>query len=176
MYEKANSIMKMIQLRYDSEFRKAALPILTNPEYQLMKQYMAHGHYTVYSHCFRVALFAYSYAKSKNMDIDYTSLIRGCLLHDYYLYDWHHLHEGHRLHGFRHPYFALRNAKKRFQLNRKERNMILSHMFPLTFWTIPLSKEAWLLTHADKVCARMESASVRKKTVKRKQNLASQQL
>lgn len=156
----------MIELQYDSEFRKVALPILTHPEYQLLKKYVAHGHYTVYSHCFRVALYAYSYAKSKKLDVDYASLIRGSLLHDYYLYDWHHAHEGHRLHGFRHPYFALRNAKKRFVLNRKEMNMIRSHMFPLTFWTIPLSREAWILSHTDKVCARMESASAHKKITK----------
>ena len=85
-----------------------------------MKKYVAHGHYSVYDHCFRVALFAYSYAKCKGIKVDYWSLIRGSMLHDYYLYDWHHTHEGHRLHGFRHPYFALHNAKKRFTLNMFE--------------------------------------------------------
>ena len=152
----------MIQLQLDSTFRTIAMPILHDSKYQNMKKYVAHGHYSVYDHCFRVALFAYSYAKCKGIKVDYWSLIRGSLLHDYYLYDWHHTHEGHRLHGFRHPYFALHNAKKRFTLNKKKVNMILSHMFPLTFWKLLLSKEAWILTYADKVCANSEHASIAK--------------
>ena len=95
------------------------MPILHDSKYQNMKKYVAHGHYSVYDHCFRVALFAYSYAKCKGIKVDYWSLIRGSLLHDYYLYDWHHTHEGHRLHGFRHPYFSLHNAKKKIYSEQK---------------------------------------------------------
>lgn len=148
----------MFQILLNAEFREISSPILHDEEYQKLKKFTAHGRYSVYDHCFRVALYAYSYAKSKNMNIDYQSLIRGCLLHDFYLYDWHHSHEGHSLHGFRHPYFALKNVKKRFSLNKKEINMIISHMFPLTFWRPPLSKEAWVLTYSDKRCARLETS------------------
>ena len=154
----------MFKILLSREFHEISSPILLDEEYQKLKKFTAHGHYSVYDHSLRVALFAYSYAKEKNLQIDYSSLIRGCLLHDFYLYDWHHAHEGHSFHGFRHPYFALRNAKERFSLNNKEKNMIVSHMFPLTFWTIPLSKEAWILTYSDKVCANAE----RKKTLARK--------
>ncbi len=155
----------MVKILLDQEFRSYSEKILLNQEYQSMRKYVAHGTYTVYDHCFRVALFAYSYAKGKGLNVDYASLVRGALLHDYYLYDWHHAHEGHRLHGFRHPYFALHNAKKKYRLNKKEMNIILSHMFPLTFWILPLCKEAWLITYADKVCANRER---KKKEVKRK--------
>lgn len=80
----------MIQLQLDSTFRTIAMPILHDSEYQNMKKYVAHGHYSVYDHCFRVALFAYSYAKIKGMKVDYRSLISGSLLHDYYLYNCSH--------------------------------------------------------------------------------------
>ncbi len=147
-------------LQIDGAFLEVARPILNDEKYLELKKYVAHGDYSVYDHCLRVAIFAYAYAKSKNLDIDYRSLIRGSLLHDFYLYDWHHAHEGHSLHGLRHPYFALKNAKERFSLNDKEINMIVSHMFPLTFWTIPLSKEAWILTYSDKICANKERRKI----------------
>lgn len=146
----------MKEIYLDSFFRKVALPILRDPRYQEMKRFVAHGRYTLFDHCFRVTLLAYSRAREKGLNIDYESLIRGCLLHDYYLYDWHKAHEGHRLHGFRHPYFSLHNASRDFSLSRKEKNMILSHMFPFTFWLFPKSREALLLTFADKRCAYQE--------------------
>lgn len=141
----------------DDEYRQYIAPFIKDEKFIELKKYIAHGSYSVYNHCLRVSILAYSIAKRRKMKIDYRSLVRGCLLHDFYLYDWHKKHEGHRLHGFRHPYFALHNAIKYYSLNKKEKNMIQSHMFPLTFWTIPLSKEALLLTLADKICARKET-------------------
>ena len=146
----------------DKEFYSYAGGILFSPEYQARKKYSAHGLYTLYDHCLRVALLSYSYAKEKKLKINLSVLVRGCLLHDYYLYDWHHKKEGHRLHGFRHPYFSLRNASRIFSLTRKEKNRILSHRFPLTFWFFPKSKEALLLSHFDKVSAYQEHKNCKK--------------
>ncbi len=152
----------------DEEFHSYANSILENPEYQNRKNYTAHGLYSLYDHCLRVALLSYSYAKEKNLAVDRKSLVRGCLLHDYYLYDWHHKGEGHRLHGFRHPYFSLRNAAKIYSLSRKEKNRILSHRFPLTFWLLPKSKEAFLLSHFDKVSASQEHKNSKRARKKKK--------
>ncbi len=145
----------------DDFFLNIARKIIANPEYRSMKKYIAHGRYSVYDHCIRVAIYSYSYARNKQLNIDYKSLIIGALLHDYYLYDWHKAHEGHKLHGFRHPFIALAKARKTYKLNPKVCNMIRSHMFPLTFWTIPLSREAWILQMADKKCARLEHKTVK---------------
>ncbi|MCI1735339.1 MAG: HD domain-containing protein [Bacilli bacterium] len=152
-----------MRINIDDYFLAVALPILRDPEYQSMKGYVAHGDFSLYDHSLRVAIYAYSYAKNKLLDVDYDSLIRGSLLHDYYLYDWHTKDKSHRLHGFHHPLFALINASKKYHLNSKERNMIRSHMFPLTFWILPLSKEAWILTLADKACANQEHHQMVKK-------------
>lgn len=149
--------MRKRNVVFDEFFHKTVKEILAEKHFLLMKNYIAHGRYSVYDHCFRVSLLAYSMAKRKNMKVDYVSLIRGSLLHDFYLYDWHHSHEGHRLHGFRHPYFSYRNSIKYFSISRKEKNMIKSHMFPLTIWALPFSKEAWILTIADKICAHRET-------------------
>ena len=82
-------------------------------------------------------------------------LIRGALLHDYFLYDWHVKDKSHRLHGFRHPYFALENARKEYELDPVLEDMIVKHMFPL----IPIPpkyRESWVLCIADKICASKE--------------------
>jgi uncharacterized protein len=94
--------------------------------------------------------------KSRRSDIDYKALIRGALLHDYYLYDWHKSHKGHRLHGYRHPSWALHNALLRYDLSPKERNIIRSHMFPLTIFHFPRSPEARIVAKMDHKEARVE--------------------
>ena len=164
-----NIIMVLVKILFDNEFRQYASEILFKEEYKSRKKYVAHGNYSLYDHCFRVALLSYSYAKEKNRKVNRKALVRGCLLHDYYLYDWHHKHEGHRLHGFRHPYFSLRNAVRIFSLSKKEKNRILSHRFPLTFWIFPKSKEALLLSHFDKVSASREHKNCKKEKQKKKE-------
>ncbi len=145
-----------MKIALDNFFYSVAKRIIYDPEYQSMKKYVAHGRYSVYDHSLRVAIYAYSYAKERSLDIDYESLIIGALLHDYYLYDWHKRGEGHRFHGLRHPFFAFKKAKRRYKLTPKICNMIRSHMFPFVFWVLPLSKEAWVLQKADKRCAIIE--------------------
>ena len=78
--------------------------------------------------------------------------MRGALLHDYFLYDWHQKDSSHRLHGFRHPKTALGNAQRDYHLNWKEKNIIARHMFPL-IPVPPQCREAWIVCLADKWCA-----------------------
>ncbi|MFA6830117.1 MAG: HD domain-containing protein [Bacilli bacterium] len=151
-----------MKINIDSYFSEIAHPIIDTPEYKSMKKFVAHGPYSVYDHCLRVTIFAYSFAKSRYMNIDYEVLIRGSLLHDFYLYDWHKKEKYHSFHGFKHPVFALFNASRKYKLKPKEMNMIRSHMFPLTLLHIPLSKEAWILCYADKVCAYHEHQAIKK--------------
>ena len=88
---------------------------------------------------------------------DLRALVRGALLHDYYLYDWHDPNKGFRWHGFKHHRYALWNAERDFLLSKKERNIIRTHMFPLTFWNLPRCREAWIVTLADKKVAAEET-------------------
>ena len=93
---------------------------------------------------------------SDNIKVDEEELIRGALLHDYFLYDWHEKSLENSVHGFTHPLKALNQAKKDFELSAIERDMILNHMFPLTL-NPPRSKEGKLLCLADKLCATKET-------------------
>lgn len=140
----------------DSFFDEIALPILNDVEYQSLKNYRAHGPISVYDHSLLVAERAYLYARKKQRDVDYASLIRGALLHDYYLYDWHKKHKGHRLHGFTHPAWALHNAQLRYSLNPIERDIIRSHMFPLTLLHWPHYPESWIVAKMDHKEANIE--------------------
>ena len=61
------------------------------------------------------------------------------------------------MHGFTHPSIALNNANAAFSLDDKVKNIIVSHMWPVTLFDLPASKEAWIVTFADKICAFEES-------------------
>ena len=84
------------------------------------------------------------------------ALVRGALLHDYFLYDWHAFDGGaHRLHGLFHAGRALKNARAEHALSPIEENAIHRHMFPLTPIP-PRCREGWLVCLADKACALCE--------------------
>lgn len=120
------------------------------------KDYMQHGSTSVYEHSVKVAYISLCLAKWLHLKVDPVSLMRGALLHDYFLYDWHEKNAGHRFHGFIHAGRALQNAKNDFELTRREENIISRHMFPLNI-VPPMCKEAWLVCLADKICASKET-------------------
>lgn len=126
--------------------------ILDHPEFRQLDNFPHHRPFSILDHSIHVAYltFRWSTRLKRTLHIDVRSATRAALLHDFYLYDWHVPRpDGTRWHGFRHPAIACRNAKRCFALNEKEQNIILSHMWPLTHrW--PGSREAWLVTLADK--------------------------
>ena len=85
--------------------------------------------------------------------------VRECL-HDLFLYDWHtHAKRtGDHFHGMTHPKRALMNAEKFFDLNSIERDIIINHMWPVTLFSVPRTKEGWITTLADKYCGSFETA------------------
>jgi uncharacterized protein len=96
-------------------------------------------------------------AQATRLPVDERALVRGALLHDYFLYDWHVSDPSHRLHGFTHPGTACRNAIRDFGIGPVEQNMVRHHMFPLTP-APPTCREAVILCLADKVVATRETA------------------
>ncbi len=130
--------------------------IIDDDRFKQEKKFMQHGDVSVYEHSIAVTKTCITIAKKLNLNVDYEALVKGALLHDYFLYDWHVKDPSHRLHGFTHPKKAMNNAKRDFGLNKKEENMILSHMFPLVP-VITKSKEGLILCIADKYCATKET-------------------
>lgn len=139
----------------EARFQQLAAPILQDRRYLAQKDYVAHGRISVYTHCVSVACQAFWLNLALHAGADERELVTAALLHDYYLYDWHH-HDGH-LHGFTHPYTAADNALRDFAVSRREAAAIRAHMWPLTLWQVPTSRTAWLITLADKQCSLKET-------------------
>ena len=125
--------------------------ILSSPKIKQLDQYKHHRTTTIYYHSLAVADLSLFYAnfieKWFNIHADRFSLVRGALLHDYFLYDWHT--SSSKFHGIKHPKIAYENALKDFELNKIEANIIRRHMFPLTLIP-PRYKESILICIADK--------------------------
>lgn len=121
-----------------------------------MQRYIQHGSVTCLEHSFVVAYYSFSLMKKMRLKCNERALIRGALLHDYFLYDWHDNEKWHRLHGFKHPRFALHNAIRDFQIDELEAEIIKKHMWPLTVIP-PTKKEAWIVTMVDKTSSMIES-------------------
>ena len=136
-------------------FTELARPILDDPNFQSMKQYVQHGKVTTYEHCMDVAWTAFCLNRRLHLGVKESELVTACLLHDYYLYDWHT--HGDHLHGFHHPAIAADKAKLDFEVSDDVKNAIRTHMWPLTLWDIPNSRIAWLLTISDKICSTNET-------------------
>ena len=122
-------------------------------------QFMQHGSTSVLEHSIIVAYVSYRVALKLKLPVKHRELIRGALLHDYFLYDWHEKDKSHRLHGFRHPFTALRNAERDVKLTAIERDIIKKHMFPLTLIP-PRHIESLLVCLVDKFCATCETFSI----------------
>ena len=60
--------------------------------------------------------------------------------------------------AYYHPKAAAKNSEALFGISDREREAILSHMFPLG--PLPRNREAWIITLADKVCATMEGCHI----------------
>jgi len=129
--------------------------ILTSQGMQMEKGYVQHGDISCYQHSVLVACMSVRLARQLHVQVDMASMIRGALLHDYFLYDWHVPDPSHRLHGFTHAGCALRNAERDFALTEIERDVIEKHMFPMNP-ALPRYRESALVTLADKLCASRE--------------------
>lgn len=124
--------------------------LLADEKIKQMSNYIQHGDTTCLMHCKTVAYESVVFACKFHVKVDMKSLIRGALLHDYFLYDWHNQRLG-NLHGFHHPGIALKNAMRDYELTEIEMDIIRKHMFPLTLY-LPKYRETVIVCLMDKYC------------------------
>ena len=143
--------------------KEYASDILESENFQNTRNYIQHGSIPVRRHCIDVAKQSVAISKFLKIPCNERDLIRGALLHDYFLYDWHDKNRENyqMLHGFYHPGIALKNASKEYPLTLREKDIIKKHMWPLTV-VPPLCREAWIVTTADKYCSLLETLRLRK--------------
>lgn len=146
--------IRALELRAEVLLRGAE--ILRSEGMRAGKRFLQHGDISVYEHCINVAFVSLYLARRLPLSVDRRSLIRGALLHDYFLYDWHEDDPSHRLHGLHHAHRALENACRDFSLNETEKDIISKHMFPLNLRP-PRCRESAIVCAADKFCALLET-------------------
>lgn len=151
-------------------FERISNDIIQKEAFLEMKNYLQHGSISTYEHSLNVSHCSLYLMKRLHLKGDEISLIRGALLHDLFLYDWHEKDETHRWHGFHHPKKAHDNALIHYEINALEKEIILSHMWPLTFRSFPKRKEAMIVCIADKIVSTMETIHIQYKREKEKNN------
>lgn len=159
----------LIEMEEDEAYRsiitRHGSDILESDHFERLKSFIQHGNVTVYEHSLHVALCAIKLNKKLGIKGREREIIRGALLHDYFLYDWHdgdapgNIHP--KLHGFYHPGIALRNATRDFALSEREKEIIRKHMWPLTV-NPPRCREAWVVCLADKYASTLETLKLKK--------------
>ena len=137
-----------------ADYADCVRDLLCNDKVRSMRGFIQHGGVTCLEHCVLVSYR--SYVVCRGLGLDYRAAARGGLLHDMFLYDWHVKSGRHGLHAFSHPGEALKNAESQFALNGREKDIIRSHMWPLTLRP-PKTKEAFWVSCVDKYCALAET-------------------
>lgn len=123
-----------------------------------------HANVSCLDHCFNVSFLSYRICRA--LRFDYCAAARGGLLHDFFLYDWHGT-KWRNIHGIKHPKVALENAKKYFEISKKEASIIKKHMWPLTIFPA-LHKEAYVVMLVDKYCTVMEVVRLKNRQIKQR--------
>lgn len=169
MTKKNAKRMEKCRKRYEERkelcrlLKEHASDILKSDNFRSTRNYIQHGSMPVHRHCIDVAGKSIAISRFFKISCSERELIRGALLHDYFLYDWHDKNRENyqSLHGFYHPGIALKNASREYELTPREEDIIKKHMWPLTV-VPPLCREAWIVTTADKYCSLLETLKLRR--------------
>ena len=146
----------------NEEFKNIIKDIVSNETVQNLRIYKHHYGSNRYEHSISVAY--YSYKICKFLGLDHVSVARAGLLHDLFLYDCENPETRPKNHIKEHPKTALTNAQNLFTLNDLEKDIILNHMWPVTF-SVPKYLETFIVTFVDKYCALKEWSNYCKYTM-----------
>ena len=145
-------------MRDSREFDTIMKELQADEHVQQMKKYRQHGRITTYDHCADVARLCWKINNKLHLHADRATLVKGAMLHDFYLYDWHNKDNGtHDWHGYRHADTAMKNAIEEFGVDEGVQHIIWCHMWPLNITRVPRTREAWIVCIADKMCSFVET-------------------
>ncbi len=132
-----------------AEYRGLVQSILDNPEFKKLQRYKQHFQTTRFMHSLNVSYISWLIARKLGWDAQ--TAARAGLLHNFCVYDFKDKLPKGEIQAYYHPRVAASTSERHFLISDKERQAILSHMFPLG--PLPESREAWLISLADKLCA-----------------------
>ena len=144
----------MMHYEKDKEFMAHVGHLIQHPRFQRLDEIKHHHHSTRMRHSINVAYT--SYKITKKLGWDSKSTARGGLLHDFFYYDWRDT-KFTKSHAWTHPRIAVRNARKLVNLNHREEDIILKHMWGATL-AFPRYKESYVVTMVDKYWAIREAS------------------
>lgn len=136
----------------DKEYKRIVKEILRNNDFKKL-YYIEHHGISRWEHLIKISYHSYLIAKKLHMD--YKSVARGALLHDFYLDGDERTKKRKFLDTFSHPKKALETSLNIFNINSIEQNIIVSHMFPI-YPVLPRYKESILVDIVDKVIGSVE--------------------
>lgn len=136
----------------DKEFLDIVGDILENEEFCKIKNIDHHG-ITRYEHSVKVAYLAYKI--SKFLGLNYISVARAGLLHDFFLSNENRKFSEKFISTFTHPKKAVRKSNETFGINELEKDIIKTHMFPVNL-SVPRYAESWIVNITDKVIGSYE--------------------
>lgn len=142
-----------------NEFYEIVNEYITHPKVLEMKNYIHHG-INRYDHSFTVAY--YTYKVTKKLNLNYKSATKAAMLHDFFLGEVKHRNSYCRI--LVHPFYAVKNAKKYFNINKMEEDIIKHHMFPITPIP-PLSIEGWIVDMCDNIASIKERGYATTKSI-----------
>ncbi len=145
-------------MKYTEPFIALLKDLLTEPVIQNMRTLKQHANSaTLLEHLLYTSYISYRLCRFFKLNPE--RAVRAALLHDFRLDD---TPENKQL--LSHSRYALEAANKHFKLTPHEQNIIVSHMWPLTPFHLPRSKEAWIVNIADTYCAMIEGSLLFNKT------------
>lgn len=162
-----NIMLKNINTQDKIEFIHAISNVASNDIVKQMQNFRQHYDSSCYEHCLEVSYI--SFLICKKLKLDYVSAARAGLLHDLFLYDWRNSRKKLNLsgyHAFVHPKIALQNSLKLFNLNKKEQDIIVKHMWPITLFELPKYVESYIITLVDKYSALRSAKNYYQKHIK----------
>lgn len=148
----------------DKEYMSIVGDILDNSKFKKIDNCIHHG-LSRFDHSLRVSYYSYKFARKHNLD--YVAVARAGLMHDFFIADDLTDYQK-KISAFVHHNIALNNACKYFNLTKKEKNIIVSHMFPLVLFKIPMYIESYVVSIVDKIVATYEFSLTKPIVIKRK--------
>lgn len=142
------------------EYEFLVKDIIENKEFQKTKNIVHHS-LNRFDHSKRVSFYSYKIAKM--LRLSYDEVARAALLHDFFLVDNHEINVRERANTMvNHPKYALAYSEKFFNLTEKEKDIIVTHMFPVCPTRVPKYAESWLVDIVDDVVSFFEQVYVKR--------------
>ncbi len=138
----------------DQKYLNIVSDILEHDEFSKTKDIVHHG-MNRYDHSLRVSYYSYKIAKVLKLDEE--EVARGALLHDFFLDNNRDVNLRERVSLLiNHPKYALDKASQHFDLTEKQKDMIVSHMWPVSI-RAPRYLESWIVDLTDNYVAIAEA-------------------